>query len=102
MPDIPTVEQVIVPLTPPSKGREATWTYGYYTVKDDVVTMTDKDGKPVIDQHGKTYSQKLDGETPRLIAARLTKKIRLALRGTRPGQVAGFNRQIIYPPLGIA
>ena len=36
--------------------------------------MTDKDGKPVVDLQGKTYSQRLDGENPRIIAARMTKK----------------------------
>jgi len=50
--------------------------------------MTDKDGKPVVDLQGKTYSQRLDGENPRIIAARMTKKIRLELRG-KSGKVAG-------------
>ena len=101
MPDDILVEQINVPLTLPSKGVLATWTYGFYTIKDDVLTMTDQSGKPVVDNQGKTYSQKLDGESPRIIAARLTKKIRTAL-STRPAQVAGFNRQIVYPKLGIA
>ena len=72
---------------------------GHYIVKDDVLTMTDKDGKPVVDLQGKTYSQRLDG--PRIIAARMTKKIRLELRG-KSGKVAGFNRPLVYPKIGVA
>src|SRR5262245_4956199 len=100
--DTPIVEQINVPLTPPSEGRLATWTYGFYIVKDDTLTMTDQSGKPAVDSQGKTYSQKLDCESPRIIAARLTKKLRLGLQAKNPGAVAGFNRQLIYPPLGLA
>lgn len=82
--------------------RPGDWCWGHYTVKGDVLTMTDQDGNPVIDHQGKTFSQKLDGESLH-IAACMTKKIRLALQGkSRPGQVAGFNRPLVYPKVGIA
>jgi hypothetical protein len=46
---------------------------------------------------GKTYTQKLaEGEDARVIAARLTKKLRLALRG-KNAPVARFRRPIEYP-----
>ena len=79
------------------------WFWGHYIVKDDVLTMTDKDGRPVAGPKGETYSQKLDGESAHLIAARMTRKIRLALEGQgKPGTVAGFNRKLVYPKIGIA
>jgi len=49
--------------------------------------------------NGKIYSQKLDGESPQIIAGRLTEKLRLALKGSAPD---GFHREIVYPKHGIA
>jgi len=101
MTDIPKVEKINVILTRPTEYQSRTWCCGHYIIKDDVLTMTDKDGKPVVDLQGKTYSQRLDGENPRIIAACMTKKIRLELRG-KSGKVAGFNRPLVYPKIGVA
>jgi len=48
---------------------------------------------------GKIYSQKLDDESPQIIAGRLTEKLPLALKGSAPD---GFHREIVYPKHGIA
>jgi hypothetical protein len=59
--------------------------YGYYVVVDDVVTMTDQSGKTAEDAQGQTYSEKLEPSgNHQAVAARLTKKLRTALRGDRP------------------
>jgi len=94
------VHQINVVLTSPTAHRQQTWCYGFYIIEGDVLTMTDEKGKPATDPSGKTYSQKLDGESPRIIAARLTKKLRLAFRG-KAGN-SDFNRPLIYPKIGIA
>ena len=71
--------------------------YGFYTVTDGVVTMTDHAGKPATDETGKTYTQKLEAtDDARVIAGRLTKKLRLALLG-KSDAPAGFHSSIIYP-----
>jgi hypothetical protein len=75
------------------KGRVAE---GRYIEADGMVTLTDRDGKPVRDDRGKMYSYKLkDGDNPHAIAGRLTKEFRLALRGEKPS--TGFSSPINYP-----
>jgi hypothetical protein len=58
--------------------------------------MTDQDGKPLVDPYGKTRSQKLDGESPRTIAARMTRAI------ASGSQRSAFNRPLNYPKIGLA
>ena len=75
---------------------------GCYTLIDGVVTMTDRNGKPAEDGTGKKYIHKLaPGEDARVVASRLTKQLRLALRG-KNAPVAGFSGKIPYKKLGIA
>ena len=73
---------------------------GCYVVSvDGVVQLTDRQGNPVRDQHGKLYTRKLEkGDIAKAIAARLTKDFRLMLRG-KDGRVNGFDRPIRYPKL---
>jgi hypothetical protein len=100
MTDTPEVHQVWIHVKLPTSTRPAQLAYGFYTLKDDVVTMTDRKGVPATDQQGRTYTSKLDGETPQLIAGRLTKKLRDALHG-KDAAPSGFNRQIVYSNKGI-
>ena len=96
------VHQVIIHVQLPTATREARLAYGFYTVTDGVVTMTDRLGNPATDETGKTYTQKLEtGDDARLIAGRLTKKLRLALLGKSEAP-AGFRSAIKYPKIGIA
>jgi hypothetical protein len=64
MTDKPEVFQVNVPLKPPTANRQAEFCFGFYTLVDDVLIMTDPKGKPATDESGKTYTAKLDGEAP--------------------------------------
>jgi len=93
MTDNPKVEQINVVL---GYGT-SDWAYGFYTVENDTVTVTDQDGKPLSDPLGKPYSQKLDGESPRIIAARMVRAIHFA---SRP--MSNFNRKLVYPPSGLS
>src|SRR5262245_8449723 len=104
----PEVFQVWLDIEIPSRrcpeGRNA---FGYYIVVDGVVTMTDPKGEPAIDGEGKIYSHKLAPEDDaRVIAGRLTKQLRSALRGDQPKGFggsggSGFNRQLNYNNKGI-
>ena len=61
-------------------------------VEDGVVSLTDREGKPALDDSGYRYSKKLaEGENAKTIAGRLTRELRLALRG-RDAPVQGFDR----------
>jgi hypothetical protein len=92
------VRQVIAHIHPPSPriptGQVA---YGFYTVSDGLLTMTDAKGNPATDDEGKMYTRRLaEGDDAETIAARLTKELRLALQGkSRP--VAGFGAPLNYP-----
>ncbi len=75
---------------------------GAYVVEDGVVILTDRAGKPARDSDGRTYKHKLqDGENPKRIAGRLTRKLRDALRDSSGG-VEGFSGAINYPPTRVA
>jgi hypothetical protein len=75
---------------------------GRYTVIDNVVTLTDHAGKPVLDQHGKKYTHKLGaGQDAKMFAGRMTKQLRLALLGKDPDRV-GARSELKYPNLGLA
>src|SRR5262245_7577149 len=101
MTDKPEVHQVYAEIKAPSRHLPAGQvSSGYYIVVDGVVTMTAPDGEPAVDEHGKTYTHKLaPGDEPAVIAARLTKQLRLALRG-KSGAPGGFSGPLNYPRRG--
>jgi hypothetical protein len=43
----------------------------HYTVENDMVTLTNEEGKPLRNSFGNVIAQKLDGSTPAKIASRL-------------------------------
>jgi hypothetical protein len=77
------VFSVTVQIKAPSRDHPGQVCHGCYTLTDGVVTLTDRDGHPVQDAHGRQYTRKLGpGSTvaDADIAARsLTKEFRLAL-----------------------
>lgn len=84
------------PRPPDDPGQSAE---GRYIVVDDVVTLTDLAGEPVRDDSGRTYTKKLEPlEDAHLIAGRLTKQFRKAIRGDNK---SGFDGPLNYPKLGI-
>jgi len=89
------VETVVVQLNRPRGSFHGRVCEGCYVVEDGVVTLTDRDGKPALDDHGYEYKKKLaDGEIASVIAGRLTKELRAALRDHIPTQ--GFDDKIEY------
>lgn len=76
------VRQVIVTIKPRKGSFPGQVTYGWYTLQDGVVTLTDRKLAP--------------GEDARAIACKLTKELRQALRGNS-ASVAGFEGKINYP-----
>jgi hypothetical protein len=58
--------------------------------------LTDRKGNPAGDETGRKFTHKLTpGEDARAIACKLTKELRLALRGN--SALAGFEGKINYP-----
>ena len=98
----PEVHQISVKIHPPSPRMPAGQVArGYYIVVDDLLTMTDPKGEPAVDESGKTYTHKLaPGDDAIVIAGRLTKELRLALRG-KSSAPAGFNGPLNYNNNGI-
>jgi hypothetical protein len=74
--------------------------YGYDTVDDGTVTMTDKNGKPAGEEIEMKFRHKLEpNEDVRSVSAMLTKKLRIALRPGGKAPVHGFEGPIAYPKL---
>lgn len=95
------VQQVIVTIRQPKDGDPGQVAYGAYTFEGMTVMLTDLHGKPVRDDQNKLYLKKLKpGENPKVFAGRLTKKLRLALRGKR-AVATGFDGPIAYPKGGM-
>lgn len=92
------VHKVTVQIKPPNDRFPGSVAFGFYKVVDGVVIMTDPDGNPAGDETGKKFSHKLGpNEDARAVACKLTRELRLALRGTDV-PVNGFERgPIAYP-----
>jgi hypothetical protein len=61
--------------------------------------LTDREGNPAGEERGRKFTHKLAvGEDAHAIACKLTKELRLALRGNS-APVAGFEGPINYPKL---
>ena len=98
----PEVHSLFVPLKPRTRNRPAQLVLGYYTVVDDLLTMTDAEGNPATDETGKVYTAKLGpGDNARETAGQLTKTLRLALLG-KDAPPEGFSRPLAYPKIGVA
>jgi len=98
------VQSVVVQVRPCSEREPAgAVTYGYFTIDDNVLTMTGSDGMPVRDPvSGEMWTHKLEpGEDARNVARRLTLKVRRSLRGETEAQER-FREPIKLPKLGIA
>jgi hypothetical protein len=75
---------------------------GRYVVEDGFVSLTDHEGTPVRDEHGKFYRHKLTpNDNVRAVAARLTKDFRLRLRGKDGVRRDGFSGPIRYPKIKV-
>jgi hypothetical protein len=75
-------------------------TIGYYKLEGDMLTMTDGSGVPIRRRSGDVVRQKLQpGDDAVLISKRLTLSIYRMAQGDG---VAGFNRPLNYPRVGIA
>jgi hypothetical protein len=108
---MPSVFPITVHIHLPSRrypsGQVA---HGYFTFVDHVVAVTDCDGDPVRDEHGKLYTRKLDpGAThadAESAAGFLFKDFRLAVLGNGPprgfsgGGGSGFGGPLDYPKGG--
>jgi hypothetical protein len=98
---MPEVHSVIVTINQPKRGFAGQVAYGHYTLVDDFLTMTDPEGSPAEDSDGKRYTQKLiPGEDARPVARKLTKQLRLALRGNESAPKAGFGEKFVYTRTG--
>jgi hypothetical protein len=99
----PEVHKVTVQLEKPSRRYPSgKVTFGYYTLVDDLLTMTDPNGGAAEDGTGKRYTHKLmPGEDANAIAKRLTKQLRQELRGGPNAPPGDFHRKINYPKSGL-
>jgi hypothetical protein len=96
------VQTVLVSIHNPStRYPQGVSARGCYVVDaKGLLTMTDGEGKPVLDDDGLGYKHQLqEGENPKVIAGRLTKKLRDALSG-KSGRVGGFSGPIPYQRTG--
>ena len=104
MTDTPEVKQVYIEIKPISQANPTGQvSYGYYTLVDGVVTMTDAKGNAAQNDSGKTYTAKLaPNDDHQVIAGRLTRKLRDVLRGKKDdASPSGFNAPLNYGPTGI-
>jgi hypothetical protein len=77
----PDVQKITVQVTAPRGGDPGRVTTGFYTVIDNVLTMTDASGIPIRRGGGDHYTRKLEpGENPRVWAGIYTKEIRGSIR----------------------
>jgi hypothetical protein len=90
---------VTIQIKPPKGEFPGQTAEGAFIVENDTVILTDREGNPARDGDGKFYKQKLvDGQNPKMIAGRLTRELRSALRG-KDAAKNGFDGPIHYAPL---
>lgn len=102
---MPEIHMVIVQINRPQfEGKEQVdpgrVSYGFYTIADGLMTMTDSDGSPMRDiKTGEVFTHRLrDGEDAEPVARALTKKIRRMLVGDN----SAFNKPLNYAKAGVA
>jgi hypothetical protein len=93
---------VFAQVTGPKGAHPGSAVEGRYIVENGVVTLTNYDGMPVRDEYGKFYEHTLAaGDIPKQIAARLTKKFRLRLRGKDGGRSGFEHGPLRYPKIKV-
>ena len=87
----------------PTNGDTGQVTTGYYTLTDDVLTMTDGRGATVRrHETGEPIKRTMRlGDEAQAIAEQLTLEIYRMLRGKTAQTAAGFNRPINYQPAAL-
>ena len=78
-------------------------TTGYYTLADDILTVTDSSGRPIRKAAaGERFTCKVKpGDNHVAFAGQMTLEIRGTMRGENaPGAVKGFGRELDYPKSG--
>jgi len=92
-------QYIAVQTTSPDEkpGHPGAVAEGWFILEDNVVILTDRDGKPLHHPRGKQgYQRELGpGETPKQVAGQLLRE----KRGARPAD--WFNAPISYPPISI-
>jgi hypothetical protein len=88
---------------PKGDGDTGQVTLGFYTLADDMLTMTDSKGVPVrrTDSGEKIVHKMKEGDDDRRIASRLTLETYHMLRGETAATATGFGRAINYPKSGV-
>ena len=93
------VREVIVTIKPRKGSFPGQVAYGWYTLQDDSRYANRPRGKSSRRGNWKKFTHKLaPGEDERAVACKLTKELRLLLRGNS-APVAGFEGPINYPKL---
>jgi len=94
-----TPRTVLAQIKRPSKDDPGQVSEGHYIVADGVLSMTTRTGKVVRDEHGRTYTHKLQpADNADAIARQFTRKIRKELRARGPAR--GFGGPLNYPRSG--
>jgi hypothetical protein len=92
---MPEVHRVTVTVRRPKDSDPGQVTFGYYTLVDGILTMTDASGMPMRRTSGEYYRAKIGpDESPQTRARVFTREIRAALRGS------DFNRPLDYSKFG--
>ena len=95
------VRSVTVQIYAPSGNDHGQVTYGYYTVDDGMLTMTDEDGAPIV-ADGQMFQEAVpDARMADQVAGRLTRLVRRALRGDTEAQER-FRRPMTLGKAGFA
>jgi hypothetical protein len=88
----PPVQEVAVSVRPSSDNDPGEIAVAYFIVQDGCVVLADAAGTPLKDAKPEVLA---DGVNPKSVAARLTRARWGETRG-------GFNRKLVYEPLGLA
>src|SRR5215470_14845409 len=95
------VEHVFAQVRAPKNGDQGVTVEGCFIVDGNRVTMTDREGKPIVDDDGKRWSREIPANcTARQIAARMAKELRIKFRGSE--RASGFWVPVSYEPLKFA
>ena len=95
------VEHVSAQVRAPRNGDQGVVVEGCFVVDGNRVTMTDREGKPTVDDEGKRWSREIPPScTPQQIAARMAKELRIKFRSGE--RASGFWAPVSYEPLKLA